>query len=171
MKISGVYKITNNITGDFYIGSSCNIKQRWASHRKPSAQKHLPNSKLYKDMAEFGLDNFKFEVLEETPSLKEREQYWIEQLKPSYNSKRAKREIEDFEEANKQRSKAWHKSHRNEMLAYSKAYHQANRDKILANNNRLCFYENETLTLAALSSRFFRQGIPHPTIEAKKYLL
>lgn len=27
-KISGVYKITNNITGDFYIGSSKNIKQR-----------------------------------------------------------------------------------------------------------------------------------------------
>ena len=168
---SGVYKITNIITGDFYIGSSSNIKQRWSSHRKPSAQKHLPNSKLYKDMSQYGLDNFKFEVLEETADLKEREQYWIEQLKPSYNSKRAKREIEDFEEAHKQRSKAWYKSHRNEMLAYGKAYRQAHRDKDLANNNRLCFYENETLTLSALSSRFFRQGIPHAWAEALKYLL
>ena len=26
-KISGVYKITNTITGDFYIGSSKNIKK------------------------------------------------------------------------------------------------------------------------------------------------
>ena len=35
-KISGVYKITNNITGDCYIGSSSNIKQRWAAEKSPS---------------------------------------------------------------------------------------------------------------------------------------
>lgn len=28
-KICGVYKITNTVTGDFYIGSSKNAKQRW----------------------------------------------------------------------------------------------------------------------------------------------
>ena len=28
MKISGIYKITNTITNDFYIGSSKDVKQR-----------------------------------------------------------------------------------------------------------------------------------------------
>ena len=31
-KISAVYKITNTITGDFYIGSSKNVKKRWTNH-------------------------------------------------------------------------------------------------------------------------------------------
>ena len=60
MKISGVYKITNNITGDFYIGSSKNIEKRWYQHKSPSVQKRQPNSKLYKAMDRYGLDNFTF---------------------------------------------------------------------------------------------------------------
>ena len=158
---SGVYKITNIITGDFYIGSSCNIKQRWSSHRNPAAQKRQPNSKLYKDMAEFGLDNFKFEVLEETADLKEREQYWIEKLKPSYNNIRAKgRDVERRKETYRRCYNKYYEIHRDDQMAYSKAYY-----------NRLCLYEGETLTLRALNIRFFKQGISHPTLEAKKYLI
>ena len=188
---SGVYKITNNITGYFYIGSSCNIKQRWVSHKSPSSWKMQPNFKLYKDMAQYGLCNFKFEVLEETSSLREREQYWIDKLKPSYNSRYAKgRNTERRKETYRRCNKEWHKSHRNELLAYSKAYHQANRDECLAKmkdwhkahrdeqlakmkayRSRLCLYEGETLTLSALSNRFCRQGIANPCKEAKKYLL
>ena len=176
MKIVGVYKITNNITGEFYIGSSKNIKSRWASHKIPSAHKKHPNSKLYKDMAKYGLDNFTFEVIEETTDLKEREQYWIEQLKPSYNNNRAKGfDIERLKETTRRCNKEWYEIHKDEKLAYSKAYHQANRDKDLAKGeayrSRLCLYNGEALTLHALSTRFRRQGIPHPTIEAKKYLL
>lgn len=161
MKIAGVYRITNIITGDFYIGSSCNIKQRWANHKSPSQWKHQPNSKLYKDMSQYGLDNFIFEILEETSSLKEREQYWIERLKPSYNSKRAKYwNIEQYKEVHRRCNKEWNKSHQNEYLAMNKIYY-----------NRLCLYNGETLTLRALSLRFYSQGIRHPTLEAKKYLI
>ena len=161
MKISGVYKITNIITGEFYIGSSKNIESRWAKHKCLSTHKQHPNSKLYKDMAEFGLDNFKFEVLEETADLKKREQYWIDQLKPIYNNNWAKgRDIERYKEANRRAQKTYHKNDRDERLARMKA-----------SNNRLCFYEGETLTLAALSRRFFRQGIANPYKEAKEYLL
>lgn len=35
MKISGVYSIVNNVTGDFYIGSSVDVKRRWTAHRSP----------------------------------------------------------------------------------------------------------------------------------------
>ena len=34
-KVSGIYKITNTITGEFYIGSSKNIRQRWYTHKIP----------------------------------------------------------------------------------------------------------------------------------------
>ena len=88
-KISGVYKITNKITGDFYIGSSCNIEKRWYQHKNSAFWKQHPNVKLYQIMAKYGRDNFTIEVVEETDSLKEREQYWVDQLKPSYNVRRA----------------------------------------------------------------------------------
>lgn len=145
-KISGVYKITNNVTGDFYIGSSKNIKKRWANHKSCSSWKQLPNSKLYKDMASYGLDNFTFEVLEETDSLKEREQYWIKQLSPTYNDRHAKGyNIERHIKTNRRCAKAY--------------------------NNRLCLYNGEALTLSALSMRFCQQGISHPTLRAKNYLI
>ena len=38
-------------------------------------------------------------------------------------------------------------------------------------NNQLCCFKDQILTINALSTRFSRQGIPHPTIEAKKYLV
>ena len=191
MKISGVYKITNNITGDFYVGSSKDIKYRWANHKSPSMWKQHPNSKLYRDMAQYGRDNFTIEVIEETADLKEREQYWIEQLNPSYNNNWAQGwNTERYKEAHKQCCKEWYKVNRDEQLAKNKAYHythrdeylarmkdwrKANRDKQLAKNkaynNRLCLYEGETLTLGALSCRFSRQGIANPCKEAKKYLL
>ena len=153
MKISGVYKITNNITGDFYIGSSKDIKKRWAVHKCVSVWKLRPGMKLYQAFIKYGLNNFTFDIIEETTDLHNREQYYIEQLKPSYNNLCAKgRNIE--------RRKEWKKTNRDKQLVKMKDY-----------NNRLCFYENETLTLGALSRRFFKQGIPHSTLKAKEYLL
>ena len=190
-KIAGVYSITNNVTGDLYVGSSKNIKKRWVDHKCPSVHKQHPNSKLYKDMAEFGLDNFKFEVLEKTADLKKREQYWIEKLSPTYNDRYADGyNIKRCKETNRRHSKEWYKIHRDEKLAHGKAYYQTHRDEKLAHDkayhqahrdkdltkmkaycNRLCFYKGETLTLGTLSARFRRQGILHPTLEAKKYLI
>lgn len=73
MKISGIYKITNIETNDCYIGSSKNVKKRWTNHKAPSQWKKHPNNKLYIVFQQYGLDKFKFEVLEETDNLKERE--------------------------------------------------------------------------------------------------
>lgn len=159
-KISGVYKITNIVTDDFYIGSSKNIEYRWAWHRRPSAWKKQPNFILYKDMAILGKDNFTFEVLEETAELHVREQYWIDHLNPTYNSIRAYVDIDKHKELNRQLTRAWYKVHREKKSAYNKV-----------DNSRLCLYGNERLTLQALTNRFFRQGIPHARIEAKKYLI
>lgn len=158
-KISGVYKITNTITGDFYIGSSKDVKKRWMSHKWPSALKKCPNNPMYQDFQRYGLDYFVFEILEEVESekLKEAEQQFIEKLKPTYNSNRAngwdvkkyKKHIKEYYQQNHKR--------RNE---YQKEY-----------DNQLCIYKNEKLTLTALSTRFRRAGIKNPTLEAKKYLI
>ena len=186
-KISGVYKITNNITGDFYIGSSKDIKRRWVNHRSPSVHKQRPNSKLYKDMSSYGLDNFTFEIIEKTDNLKEREQYYIEHLNPSYNNRYAsgwntkrckethRRCDKEWHKVNKDYNKEWYKVNRDEQLAKKKAYCQAHRDEQLTKSkayySRLCLYNGETLTLNTLTNRFFRQGIANPCKEAKKYLL
>ena len=144
MEICGVYKITNTITGDFYIGSSKNIKRRLASHKWPSMWNKQPNNKLYQDMQKYGLDKFSFQILEEVEvdKLKEAEQQFIEKFKPTYNSNRANGwNIERYKE-------------------YNREY-----------DSQLCCYNGETLTLHALSIRFQRAGITHPTVEAKKYLI
>ena len=79
MKICGVYKITNTITGDFYIGSSKNIKNRWTAHKCKSTWNKCPNNQLYLDMQKYGVDKFVFEILEEAEieQLKEKEQQFI----------------------------------------------------------------------------------------------
>lgn len=144
MKTSAVYKITNTITGDFYIGSSKNVERRWRAHKEPSRWSNNPNNLLYCDFQKYGIDKFEFQILAnvEPDQLKEIEQQFIEKLQPTYNNHRAKGL--NVERINRS----------------SKNYY-----------SKLCSYKGETLTLHALAIRFHRAGIKHPTLEAKKYLL
>ncbi len=155
MKISGIYKITNLETNEYYIGSSTNIKKRWAQHKAPSAWKRYSNKKLYIDFQQYGLAKFSFEILEETENLKEREQYYIDLLKPVYNANRANGwDLERYKEYDKK---------------YQKEYHKT--DKYKEYQKQLCNYNGENLTLNALRLRFYKAGVPHPTLEAKKYII
>ena len=161
MKISAVYKITNTITGDFYIGSSKNVKHRWADHKCPSLWKRCPNKQMYIDMQKYGVDKFVFEILEEVEpgSLKEKEQQFIETLKPTYNDRNA-------DGLNIERSKEYMKQYQ-KTDKRKKSHRKANNKYY----SQLCSYNGETLTLKALSNRFERRGISNPTTEAKKYLI
>ena len=170
MKISGVYKITNTITGDFYIGSSKDVKRRWREHKKPSVWKNHQNNQLYKDMQKYGLDKFEFQLIAEAEEsfLKEKEQKFIETLKPTYNNINAKGlDVERKKEYNKEYNKS------DKYKKYQKEYQKSDKRKKYNKeyDNQLCFYNGEVLTLNALSKRFQRAGIPHSTQEAKKYLL
>lgn len=91
-KISVVYKITNTITGDFYIGSRNNIKKSLPNHKWQSVWIVIPDDQFYQDMQKYGVDKFELEILEEVESdkLKEVEQRFIETLKPTYNQMNAK---------------------------------------------------------------------------------
>ena len=165
MKISAVYKITNTITGDFYVGSSKNVKQRWANHKSPSIWKQHPNNPMYLDMKKFGADKFSFEILAEVEidSLKETEQRFIEILKPIYNSYNAKGwNFKRYKKCQKKANKEYKEY--NKYKEYQKQYQKQY-------ENQLCFYNGEVLKLHALYMRFTKAGIPHPTAEAKKYLI
>lgn len=190
-KISGVYKITNTITGDFYIGSSKDVKQRWANHKCPSALKKHPNNPLYKDMKKYGVDKFELQIVEEVEidSLKEKEQQFIEKLKPTYNSNRAKGlDIERYKKYHKsdkckdyqkQYLKEYCKSdkYKNIKKEYDKKYHKSDKYKDYQKqyqnkyNNQLCLYNGEIIKLNTLRMRFYKAGIKNPIKEAKKYIL
>jgi len=163
MKISGIYKISNKITNDCYIGSSKDIEKRWYKHTRPSAWKQCPNNPLYLDFQKYGLESFLFEIVEETDNLKEMEQYWIEQLSPSYNDRYAKGHNE---ESYKEYRKKWTKEYRQTEKGKESA-----RKATKKYGNQLCFYNGETLKIFTLACRFQRQGISHPVLEAKKYLI
>ena len=163
--ISGVYKITNTITGDFYIGSSKNVKQRLAAHKCKSVWKNYPNKQLYQDMQKYGVDSFAFEILAEVEpeELKEKEQYFIETLKPSYNNINAKGlDTERIKKSRRKAQKQYQKSDKGK---------EAHRKASNKYNSQLCYYNGEVLKLYALSKRFRRAGVEHPQLEAKKYLL
>lgn len=164
-KISAVYQIINEVTGDRYVGSSVDVKRRWTEHKQPSQWKHQPNSKLYKAMEKYGVEKFRFQILAPVMPeyLKQVEQEFIEMLKPTYNNYRAKgQDIERYKASQKAIMKKYRQSERGKEVdrKHSKKYY-----------SQLCNYNGETLTLSALKHRFQRAGIKHPNIEAKKYII
>ena len=70
----GIYKITNLINNKVYIGQSKQIEIRWQQHKTSNK-----NYALYSAFKKYGIDNFKFEIIEECFEnlLNEREKYWI----------------------------------------------------------------------------------------------
>ena len=77
----GIYKITNLVSNQAYIGQSVDIASRFKQHIKCGLGIDTPASnKLYKSMIEDGVWNFSFELLEECPKdkLNERESFWID---------------------------------------------------------------------------------------------
>ena len=147
---------------------------------------------MYLDMQKYGVDKFEFQILEEveSASLKETEQHFIEKLHPTYNRNRAKGwDIDKYKEylksdKRKEYMKEYqesdkYKEYQKEYLKsdkrkeYMKEYQKSDKYKEYQKkyDNQPCYYNGETLTLAALSNRFRRSKIENPIKEAKKYLL
>lgn len=84
----GIYKITNLINNKVYIGQSINIESRWTHHKNYETNKsHYP---LYCAFKKYGIENFKFEIIElcSIDKLNTQEQYWInfyDSYKNGYN--------------------------------------------------------------------------------------
>lgn len=79
--ICGIYKLTNQVTGEVYIGQSVDVATRWKDHCKCGLGINTQlSNKLYKAMNEYGVWNFTWELLEkvEKPKLNEKELYYID---------------------------------------------------------------------------------------------
>lgn len=183
MKISGVYEIVNTITGDFYIGSTVDLERRKQQHFRESVWKHEPNKQLYKDMKQYGKNSFLFKPiwLCNPTELKKYEQIAIEKYNPKYNRYVAytgmsmKEYMKQYYKENIDKIKQSYKENADSIKQQKKQYYKENTDSIKQKKkqyyNHKCLYENEILSLRALTLRFYRKGIEHPTIEAKKYLI
>jgi hypothetical protein len=85
--VTGIYKITNQTTGECYIGQGFDLARRWKDHAKCGLGIDPPAAnKLYKAMQADGIWNFSWELLEECPQneLNEKEKFYIN-LYQSYN--------------------------------------------------------------------------------------
>lgn len=89
-RITGVYRIINDITGEFYIGSSVDIRMRFGTHMGRDAKNYQHKHKFYKDIIDYGESNFSLDILKECnrDELIKWEQYYFDLLKPTYNKVR-----------------------------------------------------------------------------------
>lgn len=76
MELKDIYVITNEITGEQYIGQSKDAKKRFAQHK--CSKDDLP---LHQAMREYGKDNFSLRILEkQIENYNEKECEWIKKL-------------------------------------------------------------------------------------------
>lgn len=83
-----IYKITNLITKDFYIGSAINFNNRKWSHISSLRKNKHKNQFIQNSWNKYGENVFIFEIIEivdKKENLIIREQYWIDNLSPTFN--------------------------------------------------------------------------------------
>lgn len=80
-KIIGIYQITCIVNNWRYIGQSIDIKRRFNQHKRK------PPDGMIDDVAKYGIDKFKFDILEECApeELTAREDFYLSTLNPEYN--------------------------------------------------------------------------------------
>lgn len=84
--MSVIYKFTNKINGKSYIGQTKDFKKRLNSHKSSSNNKKSNeyNTPFHRAIRKYGIDNFKYEILEEIPEgesqefIDEREKFFIQ---------------------------------------------------------------------------------------------
>ena len=85
-----IYKITNILNGKIYIGKTeRTVEERIKEHIQDSRRRISEKRPLYDAINKYGFSNFKVDIIEETDSPEEREQYWIEyyqSFKYGYNA-------------------------------------------------------------------------------------
>lgn len=85
MKTYVIYKVTNLINGKMYIGKTYNFEKRKREHLY-DIDNGLP---FHRALKKYGLDNFKWEIIDKSDSdeeIKEKEIYWIKKLNTCIHS-------------------------------------------------------------------------------------
>jgi len=87
---SGIYKWTNKLTNDIYIGQSVDLSKRFIRYFNMSYFVRSLNREtliISRALIKYGYSNFQLEILEycDIADLTEREQYYLDKLNPKYN--------------------------------------------------------------------------------------
>lgn len=164
-KESGIYLFKAN-DEVIYVGSSKNLHKRMTQHRSSIRKGGNNNGASKQELYQYLQSNPFTVEFQTTEDYRQLEQKLIEQYNPKYNNLRAYTGV------------AWNgnraeydKEHYQKYKEEKKQYREKNKEQKKQYDNQLCLYNGQTLTLCALRERFKRAGIPHPTIEAKKYLI
>lgn len=85
---SGIYKWTNKITNDIYIGQSIDLSKRFIKYFNLSYLKNRETLVISRALIKYGYSNFSLDILEycDLANLTEREQYYMDKLNPRYNT-------------------------------------------------------------------------------------
>ena len=128
-----IYKITNNINSEVYVGSTCDIlRKRFNYHKKDRTKKRCAEIPLYKLMNELGTDIFRIDLVEDyacndKQALRQREGYWIRQV-GTLNEKIAGRTKKEYDNDNKEKIKEYNESRKEETKGYMHQWYLDNKD-------------------------------------------
>jgi group I intron endonuclease len=91
-KNAKIYKLTNTVDDEIYIGSTSSTLQRRLSTHKANAKVHTQRP-IYQHLNKVGMNNVSIELIEDFPcdnkvQLEVREQHWVNTLKPTLNSRK-----------------------------------------------------------------------------------
>lgn len=116
MEKVGIYQIVNKVNQKKYIGSSIRLQGRKKRHFSELNCNIHHSQALQRAYNKYGKDNFNFFILEycEIEKLLEREQYYLDNLKPEYNICKTagnclgvKRSVETIEKIASTNKKVW----------------------------------------------------------------
>ena len=85
---AGIYRFTNKLNGNIYIGSSKYLNKRFSKYFNLSYISTVKNDlTISRALIKYGYSNFTIEILEycEVSDLLKREQFYLDLLKPIYN--------------------------------------------------------------------------------------
>jgi group I intron endonuclease len=135
-----IYKITNNINNEVYVGSTCDIlRKRFVRHTidmRNEKNKHRP---LFKLMNELGTDIFRIDLIEAYPcddkqALRQREGHWIRQI-GTLNMKIEGRSNKEWKEENKDKydkyTKEYREINKDKLKIKDKLYYEENKEKLI----------------------------------------
>ena len=134
-----VYKLYLPNTEHVYIGQTINFKRRKWGHKQGLTKYQNGNDKryLYKIINEnLPFENWTFEILETTETLKERERYYIELLKPNLNKEIPMQTQQEWRIKNKDKIKLNAKIYRDEHKIEKKEYYESHKTEILNNDKK-----------------------------------